>query len=243
MFPCYFTCFHGDHVCCILHTSAISLCLNTCHSDSCDSTTIPGTILYVVTTHMDSLLSVLLLFFSAYIFIFLCLLVVLYITTCFFCASIYSSFLPFSALGIFAFPLPLSPSPLPVSSSSLSPPLPSPPPPLPPCRFVWIMGVSIVYSFKGRKRDSFLSRIYQVIRRTVVLFWLGILLDEREKNSHCIWGSNTLGAFFTHTYTPGAILAMLICLLASCPIDEMSILAQCFVSNFYVHTQWNMFKA
>ena len=171
-----------------------------------------------MTTHMDSLLSVLVLFFSAYIFIFLYLFVVLYITTCFFCASTYSSFLPFSAPGIFAFPVPLSP-PLPLPS--------------PPCRFVWIMGVSIVYSFKGRKRDSFLSRIYQVIRRTVVLFWLGILLDEREQNSHCIWGSNILGA----------ILAMQICLLASCPIDEMSILAQCFVSNFYVHTQWNMFKA
>lgn len=73
--------------------------------------------------------------------------------------------------------------------------LPSPSLPLsPPDRFVWIMGVSIVYSFKGRKRDSFLSRIYQVIRRTVVLFALGILLDERKQSSHCIWIYDTPGA-------------------------------------------------
>jgi len=44
--------------------------------------------------------------------------------------------------------------------------------------FVWIMGVSIVFSFKGRRRDSFLARLYQVVRRSFILFGLGLCLKN-----------------------------------------------------------------
>lgn len=44
--------------------------------------------------------------------------------------------------------------------------------------FVWIMGVSIVYSFNGRKKDSFKSRLYQVVRRSVILLGLGLFLNN-----------------------------------------------------------------
>ena len=43
--------------------------------------------------------------------------------------------------------------------------------------FIWIMGVSIVFSYKGRKKDSFWMRLYQVFRRTVILFALGLFLN------------------------------------------------------------------
>ena len=43
--------------------------------------------------------------------------------------------------------------------------------------FIWIMGVSIVFSYKGRKKDSLLMRLYQVIRRTIILFALGLFLN------------------------------------------------------------------
>ncbi|KAI6656562.1 Heparan-alpha-glucosaminide N-acetyltransferase-like [Oopsacas minuta] len=41
--------------------------------------------------------------------------------------------------------------------------------------FVWIMGVSMVYSFRGRGADSKLSLYYQIVRRSVILFGLGVL--------------------------------------------------------------------
>ena len=43
--------------------------------------------------------------------------------------------------------------------------------------FIWIMGVSIVFSYKGHKKDSFLKRLYQVIRTTIILFALGLFLN------------------------------------------------------------------
>lgn len=51
--------------------------------------------------------------------------------------------------------------------------------------FVWIMGVSIVYSFHGRKRDSFKSRLYQIIRRSIILLGLGLFLNN-GKRSKCV---------------------------------------------------------
>jgi heparan-alpha-glucosaminide N-acetyltransferase len=50
--------------------------------------------------------------------------------------------------------------------------------------FVWIMGVSIVFSYKGRRKDSLWSRIYQVFRRTVILFALGLFLNNGFNISH-----------------------------------------------------------
>ncbi|XP_011410226.1 PREDICTED: heparan-alpha-glucosaminide N-acetyltransferase-like isoform X2 [Amphimedon queenslandica] len=50
--------------------------------------------------------------------------------------------------------------------------------------FVWIMGVSIVYSFKGRKKDSFKLRLYQVVRRSVILLGLGLFLNNGYRLSH-----------------------------------------------------------
>jgi heparan-alpha-glucosaminide N-acetyltransferase len=50
--------------------------------------------------------------------------------------------------------------------------------------FVWIMGVSIVFSYKGRRRDPLWSRLYQLLRRTVILFCLGIFLNNGFTLSH-----------------------------------------------------------
>lgn len=44
--------------------------------------------------------------------------------------------------------------------------------------FVWIMGVAIVFSYKGRRKDSLFSRLYQIVRRTVILFGLGLFLNN-----------------------------------------------------------------
>ncbi len=44
--------------------------------------------------------------------------------------------------------------------------------------FVWIMGVSLVFSFSGRSQDSVLNRLYQIVRRTIILFGLGLLLNS-----------------------------------------------------------------
>lgn len=43
--------------------------------------------------------------------------------------------------------------------------------------FVWIMGVSLVFSFHGRRKDSFLKTLYQILRRTVILFAIGLFLN------------------------------------------------------------------
>ena len=43
--------------------------------------------------------------------------------------------------------------------------------------FIWIMGVSMVFSFHGRRKDSTFRTIYQIIRRTVILFAVGIFLS------------------------------------------------------------------
>lgn len=51
--------------------------------------------------------------------------------------------------------------------------------------FVWIMGVSIVYSFHGRKGDSFKSRLYQIVRRSIILLGLGLFLNN-GKGSKCV---------------------------------------------------------
>jgi predicted acyltransferase len=43
--------------------------------------------------------------------------------------------------------------------------------------FIWIMGVSMVFSFHGRRKDSTVKTIYQILRRTVILFAVGLFLD------------------------------------------------------------------
>ena len=50
--------------------------------------------------------------------------------------------------------------------------------------FIWIMGVSIVYSFNGRKKDTFKSRLYQVVRRSVILLGLGLFLNNGKGSGH-----------------------------------------------------------
>ena len=49
--------------------------------------------------------------------------------------------------------------------------------------FIWIMGVSIVFSYKSRRKDSWLKRIYQVFRRTIILFAIGLFLNV--KGTYC----------------------------------------------------------
>ena len=44
--------------------------------------------------------------------------------------------------------------------------------------FVWIMGVSVVFSFRGRRDDSYISRLYQVVRRSIILMGLGLFLNN-----------------------------------------------------------------
>ena len=46
--------------------------------------------------------------------------------------------------------------------------------------FIWIMGVSVVFSFRGRKSDSVFSRLYQIIRRSLILMGLGLFLNNGE---------------------------------------------------------------
>ena len=47
--------------------------------------------------------------------------------------------------------------------------------------FMWIMGVSIVFSFRGRKDRGILKILYQIVRRTVILFGLGLFLNNGEQ--------------------------------------------------------------
>ena len=51
--------------------------------------------------------------------------------------------------------------------------------------FVWIMGVSLVFSFHGRRRDSFLRQLFQILRRTVILFAVGLFLNTSEGTVAC----------------------------------------------------------
>jgi heparan-alpha-glucosaminide N-acetyltransferase len=44
--------------------------------------------------------------------------------------------------------------------------------------FIWIMGVSIVFSYKRRTKHTVLSRLYQLVRRSVILFGLGLFLNN-----------------------------------------------------------------
>ena len=46
--------------------------------------------------------------------------------------------------------------------------------------FMWIMGVSIVFSFRSRKDKGILKILYQIVRRTVILFGLGLFLNNGE---------------------------------------------------------------
>ena len=46
--------------------------------------------------------------------------------------------------------------------------------------FIWIMGVSLVFSFRGRRKDSFRQQLYQVVRRTIILFAVGLFLNTSE---------------------------------------------------------------
>ena len=51
--------------------------------------------------------------------------------------------------------------------------------------FIWIMGVSLVFSFTGRKKDPVWKRLYQIFRRTIILFGLGLFLNSNE-DSKCL---------------------------------------------------------
>ena len=42
--------------------------------------------------------------------------------------------------------------------------------------FVWIMGVSLVFSFKGRDSKSVFYQVYLILKRTVILFSFGLFL-------------------------------------------------------------------
>lgn len=46
--------------------------------------------------------------------------------------------------------------------------------------FIWIMGVSLVFSFRGRRKDSCLRQLYQILRRTIILFAVGLFLNTSE---------------------------------------------------------------
>lgn len=46
--------------------------------------------------------------------------------------------------------------------------------------FIWIMGVSLVFSFRGRRKDTFLQQFYQILRRTFILFAVGLFLNTSE---------------------------------------------------------------
>lgn len=47
--------------------------------------------------------------------------------------------------------------------------------------FMWIMGVSMVFSFRGRKDAGILKMLYQIVRRTIILFGLGLFLNNGEQ--------------------------------------------------------------
>ena len=47
--------------------------------------------------------------------------------------------------------------------------------------FMWIMGVSIVFSFRGRKDKGIIKMLYQIVRRTIILFGLGLFLNNGEQ--------------------------------------------------------------
>lgn len=42
--------------------------------------------------------------------------------------------------------------------------------------FVWIMGVSLVFSFKGRGKTSLFNQFYLIVKRTIILFAFGLFL-------------------------------------------------------------------
>ena len=46
--------------------------------------------------------------------------------------------------------------------------------------FIWIMGVSLVFSFHGRRKDTFLQQLFQILRRTIILFAVGLFLNTSE---------------------------------------------------------------
>ena len=62
--------------------------------------------------------------------------------------------------------------------------------------FMWIMGVSIVFSFRGRKDRGILKILYQIVRRTVILFGLGLFLNNGEQQ--CIRIYIATGSTYIH---------------------------------------------
>ena len=49
------------------------------------------------------------------------------------------------------------------------------------------MGVSMVFSFRGRKDRGILKMLYQIIRRTVILFGLGLFLNNGNNLCVCVY--------------------------------------------------------
>ena len=64
--------------------------------------------------------------------------------------------------------------------------------------FVWIMGVSLVFSFRGRKKDTVAQQLYQIFRRTLILFAFGIFLISNS-GSECHGGGGSSHAACTFT--------------------------------------------
>ncbi len=47
--------------------------------------------------------------------------------------------------------------------------------------FVWIMGTSLVFSFRGRRKHGFFRSFYQILCRTVILFVLGLIYNSNDR--------------------------------------------------------------
>lgn len=58
--------------------------------------------------------------------------------------------------------------------------------------FIWIMGVSLVFSFSGRSQDSLWSKLYQIIRRTIILFGLGLFLNTNTEGIYAVITTESL---------------------------------------------------
>ena len=63
--------------------------------------------------------------------------------------------------------------------------------------FIWIMGVSIVFSYKSRRKDSLQSRLYQIVRRSIILFCLGLFLNNGGSLSLSLSLSHSLQKIFS----------------------------------------------
>ena len=74
--------------------------------------------------------------------------------------------------------------------------------------FIWIMGVSLVFSFKGRKSDSLWMQLYQIGRRSVILFAVGLFLSASSGMCYLLYvNANSLATTsgYVHLEEPGCL--------------------------------------